>query len=84
MEQDGQTKREEKKKIKGGTEKQRETRLKFIEANASKSFKITNFAFGTVTNQSSEPTSLKTLAAERRESSSWTGCTEDILKCRCP
>lgn len=39
------------------------------EADAAKCFKITNYSFGAVTSQSSEPSECKGLAAERRESS---------------
>ena len=63
MKQDGQTKR--KKKTKGGAEKQRKKRLKSSEAEAAKCFKITNYSFGAVTGQSSEPEG--TGSGEQRE-----------------
>ena len=44
----------EKKKSEGGAEKLSEKRLKSLEADAAKCFKITNYSFGPVTSQSSE------------------------------
>ena len=43
------------KKCKGGAEKRREKRLKFLEADAAKCFKITNYSFGAITSPSSQP-----------------------------
>ncbi len=47
--------RQKEKKCKGGAEKVREKRLMFLEADAAKCFKITNYLFGAVTSQSSQP-----------------------------
>ncbi len=42
-------------KCKGGAEKLREKKLKSFETDVDKCFKITNYLFGTVTSQSSQP-----------------------------
>ncbi len=61
VEQDGQ----KEKKCKGGAEKLREKKLKSVEADAAKCFKITNYSFGAITSQSSHLVSLKVLGAEK-------------------